>query len=379
MARIDELTDLKAIAIVLLFFVHSNLQITMPAITLDWITPWFLSALFFVSGYLTFSGFFSRKQSIREFLGHRFWSVYLPFVLIMGFYVLADNIVHYGIAGFFSHASLLSLFAYFSEGKFAMYQFWFIPQLIGFTILLVFLQKYVKNDLAQYSALIGLFIFNVFSYAYNTPWSFEWNFGFYLFVFAVGFTVCKRNWLQRLRSAKILSILVLILIASYFISLPTLDLNTELGRAQYFSYTWIRSTAFSLSSVMVLLTLLFYLRRTFRSRRMYAIPEFLGSYTLYIYLWEGYVSPRICGLVFGVSFYYQLSGALLFASILVRIATVSVVAYLSQLLHQGIGHSFRGSHQSMARIYHKLYVRFGISKGCHTDSDQRGFFWDQRA
>lgn len=71
MARIDELTDLKAIAIVLFFFVHSSLQVSMPALTLEWIQTWFLSALFFVSGYLTFNGFSSRGQTIRKFLAHR--------------------------------------------------------------------------------------------------------------------------------------------------------------------------------------------------------------------------------------------------------------------------------------------------------------------
>jgi hypothetical protein len=260
----------------------------------------------------------------------------------MGFYVLADNIVHYNPAGFISSASLLSLFAIFSEGKFTIYQFWFIPQLIGFTILLVFLEKYVKNDLAQYLTLAGLFIFNVFNYALGTPWRFEWNFGFYVFVFAVGFTACKRNWLQKLHDKKILLILFLVLIASYFISPQALDLTTELGRAQYFSYMWIRSTAFSLSSIIILLTPLHYMRKTFQSRRLYAVPEFLGSHTLYIYLWEGYVNPRICGLVFGVSFYYQLSGTLLFVSILVRIVAVSVIAFFSQLAHQKIGRAFRG-------------------------------------
>jgi hypothetical protein len=336
MARIDELTDLKAIAIVLLFFVHSNLQLSMPVLTLEWITPWFLSALFFVSGYLTFSGFSSRGQSIREFLAHRVRSVYLPFALIMAFYVLADNIVHYDIAGFFSHASLLSLFAIFTEGRFAMLQFWFIPQLLGFTILSVFLEKYIRNDLAQYLVLTALFVVNLFGYAYITPWMFEWNFGFYVFVFAVGFTACKRNWVQKLHDKKIILALALVAVASYLSPLPSLGLGTELGRAQYYSYFWIRNTVFSLSSMMILLTPLSYLRRKYESAKLYAVPEFLGSHSLYIYLWEGYVNPRICALVFGVSFYYQLSGLLLPVSILVRIATVSVVAYVSQKFHRRI-------------------------------------------
>ena len=341
MARIDELTDLKAIAIVLFFFVHSSLQVSMPALTLEWIQTWFLGALFFVSGYLTFNGFSSRGQSIRRFLAHRVCSVYVPFVLIMAFYVLADNIVHYDPAGFFSHASLLSLFAIFTEGRFMMYQFWFIPQLLGFTILLVFLEKYVKNDLAKYLMLTGLFIINILGYAYITLWRFEWNFGFYVFVFAIGFTACKRNWLQKLRGKKTILALASIAAASYLVSLPLLSLGTELGRALYYSYMWVRSTAFSLSSIMILLIPLFYLRKNSALSRLYAVPEFFGSHTLYIYLWEGYVSPRICAYVFGVSLYYQLSGSLLLASVLVRIVAVSAVAYVTQILHQRIAHSRR--------------------------------------
>lgn len=222
-----------------------------------------------------------------------------------------------------------------------MYQFWFIPQLFGFTILLVFLEKYVKNDLAKYLMLTGLFIINILGYAYITLWRFEWNFGFYVFVFAIGFTACKRNWLQKLRSKKTILALASIAAASYLVSLPLLSLGTELGRAQYYSYMWVRSTAFSLSSIMILLTPLFYLRKNSALDKLYAVPEFLGSHTLYIYLWEGYVSPRICALVFGVSLYYQLSGSLLPASVLVRIVAVSAVAYVTQILHQRIAHSRR--------------------------------------
>jgi hypothetical protein len=168
------------------------------------------------------------------------------------------------------------------------------------------LEKYLRNDLERYLTLTGFFIFNIFNYAYNTPWRFEWNFGFYVFVFAVGFTACKRNWLRKSRDKKILLVLALISVTVYVVPLPTLNLSTELGRAQYFSYMWIRSTAFSLSSIMILLVALFHLRKTLGSRGRYAVPNFLGSHTLYIYLWEGYVSPRVCGLVFGVSSYYQL-------------------------------------------------------------------------
>jgi hypothetical protein len=345
MRRIDELTDLKAIAIVLLFFVHSNLQLSMHEITAEWIVPWFLSVLFFVSGYLAFNSFNGRKQNIRDFLVHRLLSVYLPFVLIMGFYVLADNINYYSPSGFLSHASFLSLLDFFSIGTFDMRQFWFIPELLGFTVLLAILEKHVKNDLAQYLTLAALFIFNFISYAW-TPRFLNWNFGFYIFVFAVGFTTCKRNWLQKLRDMRIflasLLILILISLISYFIPLSAFNLSTVLGRSQYFSFIWIRSTAFSLSSIITLLTPLFYFRSILPGRIL-AIPEFLGSHTLYIYLWEGYINPRICGLVFGESFYYNLSGTLLFASILVRIIAVSAVAYCCQLLHKRIGHALSSS------------------------------------
>ncbi len=334
MAKIPELTDLKVIAIILLFVAHSNLEYVAHPVALG-IQIWLLSAFFFVSGYLTCSSFCKRGQSIRALVSHKFVAVYVPYVLIMAFYLLADNIVRFTVEGFLSHASFLSLFAVYSEGQYAMYQFWFIPELLVFTILLVTLHKYVKNGYAQAFILTTLFIFNLINYAYLTPLRFERNFGLYLFVFAAGYQISKRNLIQKLYSPKIaFSMLATATVVGFSIySLSTWDIGTITGRVYYYSYTWLINTVFTLTSIITLLTFLSHLHRNLPKNKMFSIVGLIGSCTLYLYLWEGYISPRVGRLFFNEGWYYDIAGYQLLPSIMFRITFAALVAYGTYMIN----------------------------------------------
>jgi hypothetical protein len=96
----------------------------MPALSIE-VMSWFLSPLFFVSGYLTCTSFNSKNQGIRKFLAHRLIWIYLPFVLIMALYVLTDSAwQNYTWQGFMAHSTVApAFFAVFGEGEYLIGQF----------------------------------------------------------------------------------------------------------------------------------------------------------------------------------------------------------------------------------------------------------------
>jgi hypothetical protein len=346
--RAYELTDLRAIAIVLLFFVHSNLQLSTPFFALE-LQKWMLSAFFFVSGYLTCSSVNRKGATTKDFFVHRFGALYIPFVLIMAFYVLADNIIHYTPLAFLSCASFLCLFYVFSDPitPYNVGQFWFIPVLLVFTALFILLDKCVRKDVPRLFVLFALFAFNLLNYMFWTPIRLIWGFGLYLFVFALGYEFSRRNLFQKLRTLRMTLILVLAAIVTQVLNValaPTWDMwisidaarATSIDRLGYFSFLWIGNTVFSVSTLILILIALFYMRQNFSTNKVYGVAGILGSCTLWIYLWEPYVSPRISLYIFGTSTYYSLSGSLLFVSVLIRIVTVTPVAYGMQKLYNGI-------------------------------------------
>ncbi len=350
MPRINELSDLRAIAIALLFVAHSNLQLTSPVLAIE-VTQWFLSAFFFVAGYLASTAFSKRKESIKDFLLHRFASTYLPFVLIMGFYVIADNIVPYYPVGFLTHASFLSVFDVFSVGQFYMQQFWFIPLLLIFTVLFVLGDKYIKSNVLRFSFLIALFIFNLVNYAFMTPFCFQFNFGFYLLVFAIGYEISKRNLLDRLKKPKILSVFAVVALFTVYFNLfvpVAWDASSISGRFIYYAYRWIENTILSVTTLTLVLSFLAYLRKRFGTSKVYLLVNVLGTCTLYIYLWEGFLSTRISSLLFGTTTYYELAGVFGVSFVIIRIVATTILAYSTLRLHNKIA-GFLKTHNTFFR------------------------------
>lgn len=338
MSRINELSDLRAVAIVLLFVVHSNLTLTFPTLAIE-ITQWFLSAFFFVTGYLTCTSFLKKKENLRKVLLHRFSSIYLPFILIMGFYVIADNIVSYSPSGYLTHISLLSVFDAFSVGQFDMHQFWFVPLLLFFTLIFVLINKYIKSDMIRLGLLFSLFIFNLLNYAFMTPFRFHFNFGFYMLVFAIGYEISKRNLLEKLKSPKIIVLFAIIALSIIYFNLfvpVAWDTNTVSGRFSYYTYRWIINTIISVTTITIVLTFLSGLRRKFGKSKIYIPITFLGTCTLYIYLWEGFLSTRLSLALFGTTTYYELTGFFGVSFVIIRIVATGLLAYGSQKIHNKI-------------------------------------------
>ena len=337
-SRIYELTDLRAIAIFLLFFVHSNLHLNEPIFALE-LEKWMLSAFFFVSGYLTFNN--ANRTTIKNFFAHRFATLYIPFVLIMVFYVL---IAHDSSLALLSCASFLSLFYVFSTGAYFIYQFWFVPMLLGFTVFFVLLYKYVKNDVIRLLILFGLFAFNLINYAFVTSLRFNWDFGLYVLVFAIGYEVANKNILQKLRTLKASLILMATATVTQVLNqefvVYSWNQTTDIGRLYYYSCYWIGNTVFSVSSLILLLTLLYYKRKNWPKMKVYSILGILGSCSLYIYLLEPYISEKVDLFIFRTTIDYSLSGSLLFVSVLIRLLTVIPVAYGIQKLHNKTERTF---------------------------------------
>lgn len=334
MVKIDELTDLKAIAILLLFFVHSNLQISANLFSVA-VQEWMLSTFFFVSGYLTWIGFTNRQKSIRAFTLHRFVQVYIPFVVIMAFYVFAYPFVVYSFAGFLSHASFLSLLNVFSEGQFEMYQFWFIPDLLAFGTLYIILGKYVERSRWRLGIITAILILDVVAYAFTSPFRLEYNIGLYLLLFAFGYEIASNHLIDRIRHLHWTLIpLIIVAVASVYVLFTYLgspDLSTVAGRAIYFSSSWAESIVFSTAAITVVLVVIYHLRKRFPKSRLYTVSLVLAGSSLFMYLLEGYISAWLGKWVFGAGWYVtDITDVLLLPSIAVRIAVVTVVAYFLQ-------------------------------------------------
>lgn len=321
---INDFSNLRGLAILSIFFVHSNLYLSInPIITL--IQIWFIGILFFVSGYLTCNSFRKRGLKIGKFLIHRLAAIYIPFVLIMAFYVMNDIYGNYPVSGFVTHASLLSFFAIFQEGTFCMGLFWFVPTLFGFTVIMIFLDKYLKNNGLQLIILFGLLIFNFVNYFFYTPLRFNLNFGTYIFLFATGYFICKNNWIEKAKKlpTTIISfsifVFILAVLYTYFFGV--------LYPLSVFVVNWIYYPIFVLSTIPVLLTLSNYFQNKWPSSKALVFLSILSSCSLYIYLLEGFISERIGWFLFDEFNYYQHSGNVLFISIFVRFLIVTFVAF----------------------------------------------------
>jgi hypothetical protein len=356
MVKIDELTDLKAIAILLLFFVHSNLQISANLFSVA-LQEWMLSAFFFVSGYLTWVSFSNRAYSIRAFSLHRMIQVYIPFVLIMALYVFTPTIVYYSVPGFLSHASFLSVFQVFAQGQFEMYQFWFVPDLLAFSALYIVMAKYPSRTLWRLSIIAAIFIFDLASYTYAAPFRLEYNIGLYLVVFAFGYEVATNRLIEKLRHLKISLIPLLALSAAsayvLFTYLANPDLSTAAARASYFSASWIQSITLTIPLILIALAAVYHIRRRYPKSRIYRLSLILAGSSLFIYLLEGYISPIVGVYIFDANWYVtDITGPALLPSILLRIAIVTPIAYGLQK-----GYNIAGRKLEALVLGHSQYFR----------------------
>jgi hypothetical protein len=287
--RIVELDWLKALALFLIVFVHSNLYLAVPQI----INPvkWFLlSALFFVSGYLAYNSFKKRKKDIRSFLKSKFWFVYVPFFVAVLFYFaffyinLGKNLTAtYNLAILTKQITLIDLFHYQKAGLYDWGFLWFIPILLVFLITFCILEKYVKNPKTQAITVLAIWLLSILSWVFDAPFKLDIRFSQYILVFMFGFWLNKFNIFQKIAGHKIAVATVPFFVLFLFDAPSFFNTSNLLSSLGYYIYFNVRSIALSLSIIIIL----FSYRDRFTSNKLI---DSIAKISILIYLSEAFVS-----------------------------------------------------------------------------------------
>jgi hypothetical protein len=293
--RIAEFDWLKVLGLILLIFVHSNLGSVYPSIInpVQWIL---ISCFFFVSGYLAFSSFHKRENSIKSFFKTKFFSLYIPFALAAIFYYNFEVYLGASSGGIYrllSHVSLLAVFDKLNEGLFNLGFLWFIPYLLVFFLVFCLIEKYIKNVKIQIAAVFAVWFLSVLAWVFNEPFKLGFVFSQYLLVFMAGLWVKKFNIYDKYIGVKMAALVVALLALFSFDFSYLFNYSSALNALASLLYTNARSVFLSLSVIFLVLALL--KGRVSRNRAV----ESIAVASILIYLTEPFVSYLVRVFVFG--------------------------------------------------------------------------------
>ncbi len=287
---------LKALGLVLLIFVHSDLQFSSPEPiqTLMW---FLLSGFFFVSGFLSRDSFLKHNESIRSFFKSKLRSLYIPFAAACLLYFVLETTVGAIKLDFVRLGSRLLFLNFFeavnSRPLYNWGNLWFIPYLLGFMLIFCLMEKYVKKIGFQIIVVSVIWLFSILSWAFGFPMKIGADFSQYLLIFMLGF------WLNKVRMyEKIMQIKTAYLAAPSFALFSVnlsyaLNYGTAIDSLKSLLYSNVRSIVLGLTAV--LLVLLFLKKTKFPGNKF---VRAVASASVFVYLFEPFFSYIIHGAVY---------------------------------------------------------------------------------
>lgn len=176
--RIDWIDSIRGMAFIMVIFSHLDFDNN---VAMRFIDPIFLTAFFFVSGYL-----FKTGESFLIVFEQRARTLLIPFVLLGTFNITtaelySSNTDHIGIA-----ASFAELFSQYGTPH--INTMWFIPSLFVYSMFFFFLQRLRNNSLYVWLLLLIVICNWCYLYMFNgiaLPYHIQYT-GFACFYMAIG-------------------------------------------------------------------------------------------------------------------------------------------------------------------------------------------------
>lgn len=282
--RIEGFDIAKTVAIILLFFVHSNLSQTQFFIV-QRIQYFFLGIFFYASGYFAVSSI--ERRGRLGFLKHSSLTLYVPYVAFVIFYLMIGYPRYTN--NFLYFVSGLNLYAPLGIES---YNLWFIPALLFCYLISAFCFDHLF--------VLGVGILSVFVFQALNPTFLHWLLPIFLVVYFFGY-LHRRIGLRRYL------VLVVLLFSLFFV--PTYLLSVEGSNIQAMG----KETLYTLILVLPFMLLM--------SRIHVEIPMVrkISESTLYIYLAEPIVTSVLAITIFGTQWGENVGGFSMFSLISLRI------------------------------------------------------------
>jgi surface polysaccharide O-acyltransferase-like enzyme len=327
--RIAEFDWLKMLALFLLIFVHSDLNVVFPEV----VNPlkWFMvSCFFFISGFLAFNSFHTRRASIRLFFKTKILLLYIPFLIASLFYFAFQTViarVQMDFLRLLSNITLLNIF----DNLNTIYNWgflWFIPYLLLFMLVFCFLEKYIKNVKIQVLLVLILWFFAILAWAYDATMKPGQLFSQYFLVFMIGVWLNKLEMYEKTLNFRTALVLVplLALFSFDFSFLFNFDNATE--ALQSLLYSNGRSIILSLSAVLMVLI---FLQKLKIPRNKFV--ESIAMASIFIYLLDPIFAYLLSNCVFGQPTIYYVAGTEFYLYLAARIF---ILLFLLPLLVKNI-------------------------------------------
>ncbi len=320
-SRIAEFDWLKVLALFLLIFVHSDLEVVFPEI----IHPlkWFMiSCFFFVSGFLALNSFHKRGASIRDFFKTKILLLYVPFVAAVLLYFTLQTVI--GGTGvdlwqLLSNVTLLNIF----NSMNILYNWgflWFLPYLLLFMLIFCLLEKYVKKAKVQVLMVLLLWFFTLLGWVFDSQLKLGLLFSQYFLVFMIGVWLNKLGMYEKVMSFRTACVTVP-LIALFSLNLSNLfTLNNTTETLMYLLYFTGRTIILSLSAVVLVL---FLLRKLSFPRNRFI--ELIATTSIFIYLLDPLFGFMLSNYVFGQPTMHVADGAAFYLYLIGRMVIVFVL------------------------------------------------------
>jgi hypothetical protein len=318
--EVREFHWVKALSIVLLFFVHSTLSMTQwPA--MQYIQYFMLSNFFFVSGYLLFA---SQKKGLKRLAKSKLVGLYLPFLLFLVLYQFVFPFPWFNErsnVAYLYHATLLSIFQKNITGIYDLHHLWFVPVLLAFMAFFVILEKTVNRLSLQVSIVALLFVTNGLLWRFNSAAMLSDTFSLFLLNFSAGFWIAKKAKLDAIRDRRVLPIIVVSYVMLFFTP-------GYISQEQY----WLRQSVLALLATLIAVNLL-------QGIRVSSVVKAISISTLMAYLLEPQIRYEYEG-IFGVDFFRTPLQNMVIPMVL-RIATTLVIGFVAQKLLDILANSTR--------------------------------------
>jgi hypothetical protein len=262
--RIEGFDIAKTLAILLLFFVHSNLNQTQPLLT-QGIQYFFLGIFFYASGYFSASSL--KKRGRFRLLARSTLTVFVPYIVFAAFYLIIEYPRY--TSNFPAFATGLNIYAPFGIKS---YNLWFIP---------AFMICYLISALCfDIPFILGIGVLGIFIFQATVTNFLHWLLPIFLVVYLFGY------FHNRVRLRDYLTIAIL---AFTLFFIPLYISSAEGSNLQAMS-GW---TLYTLSSVVPFMYLM--------SKVHLKIPSVrkISESTLYIYLAEPAVTSFLAIAVSG--------------------------------------------------------------------------------
>jgi len=333
--RIAEFDWLKVLALFLVIFVHSDLYVVFP----EAVTPlkWFMvSCFFFVSGFLAFNSFHTRRASIRLFFKTKILLLYIPFLIASLFYFAFQTAiarVQVDFLRLLSNITLLNIF----DNLNAMYNWgflWFIPYLLLFMLVFCFLEKYIKKVKIQFLLVLILWFFAILAWVYEATMKPGQLFSQYFLVFMIGVWLNKLEMYKKVLNFRTALVVVplLALFSLDFSFLFNFDNATE--ALQFLLYSNGRIIILSLSAILIILI---FLQKLKISRNRFV--ESIAMASIFIYLLDPIFAYLLSNCVFGqptmyfvdgIEFYFYLAARIFILLFLLPLVVKAIRRYIKK-------------------------------------------------